>query len=244
MDPRTGKDGAPVTHGLLSGHHCHAKRGLRRCIRHRLHGSAWSRSRSGQQWSCDHVYVLTEQVFVNAGDTLTIDPGKMWRPCSSWTGASYDPGAGGRCAFLGDRFVALRTVGLDVNGMWGGVVLCGGAAINTLYLEGIDQPSQTSTTGQWSAAAASLVCFNTLCACHEWQRNGPVGVRTRHVGQQRECAQDMASAGVRIVQTRPWQAMHGDDFEDVHRTQQPDAVVPPSSLRNMGLLLAHVPTAF
>ena len=26
-------------------------------------------------WSCDHVYVLTEQVFVNAGDTLFIEPG-------------------------------------------------------------------------------------------------------------------------------------------------------------------------
>ena len=26
-------------------------------------------------WSCEHIYVLTEQVFVNAGDTLVIEPG-------------------------------------------------------------------------------------------------------------------------------------------------------------------------
>ncbi len=30
-----------------------------------------------QHWTCDHLYVLTEQVFVNAGDTLTIDPGTV-----------------------------------------------------------------------------------------------------------------------------------------------------------------------
>ena len=28
-------------------------------------------------WSCDHLYVLTEQVFVNAEDTLTIEPGTI-----------------------------------------------------------------------------------------------------------------------------------------------------------------------
>ena len=26
-------------------------------------------------WTCDHLYVLTEQVFVNGGDTLVIEPG-------------------------------------------------------------------------------------------------------------------------------------------------------------------------
>ena len=30
-----------------------------------------------QHWTCDHLYVLTEQVFVNPGDTLTIDPGTV-----------------------------------------------------------------------------------------------------------------------------------------------------------------------
>ena len=28
-------------------------------------------------WSCEHVYVLTEQVFVNSLDTLTIEPGTV-----------------------------------------------------------------------------------------------------------------------------------------------------------------------
>ncbi len=30
-----------------------------------------------QHWTCDRLYVLTEQVFVNPGDTLTIDPGTV-----------------------------------------------------------------------------------------------------------------------------------------------------------------------
>ena len=29
------------------------------------------------QWDCAHLYVLTEQVFVNQGDTLRIDPGTV-----------------------------------------------------------------------------------------------------------------------------------------------------------------------
>ena len=28
-------------------------------------------------WTCDHIYVLTEQVFVNAADTLTLEPGTV-----------------------------------------------------------------------------------------------------------------------------------------------------------------------
>ena len=28
-------------------------------------------------WTCDHLYVLTEQVFVNAADTLTMEPGTV-----------------------------------------------------------------------------------------------------------------------------------------------------------------------
>ena len=28
-------------------------------------------------WTCDHIYVLAEQVFVNGGDTLTMDPGTV-----------------------------------------------------------------------------------------------------------------------------------------------------------------------
>ena len=30
-----------------------------------------------QHWTCDRLYVLTEQVFVNPGDSLTIDPGTV-----------------------------------------------------------------------------------------------------------------------------------------------------------------------
>ena len=143
-----------------------------------------------QQWSCDHVYVLTEQVFVNAGDTLTIDPGTAVLGMSGEgrvafsvpsgnvvgeiTTVSYDTYPGALVVARGAHLHAVGTescpiqfsflgdpldgsVGLDVNGMWGGVVLCGGASINTLYLEGIDQPSQTGGIGTGEDRAEGIV---------------------------------------------------------------------------------------
>jgi hypothetical protein len=131
-------------------------------------------------WTCDHHYVLSEQVFVNDGDTLTIDPGVvvlgapgvgrnevnitvpfgigLWR---SVTYASY-PGAlivarGGylhadatascpiQFTFLGDPLDG--SVGLDVQGQWGGVVLCGAAQLNTLALDQSFATNPSTTTG-------------------------------------------------------------------------------------------------
>ncbi|HAT47804.1 MAG TPA: hypothetical protein DCS71_02660, partial [Flavobacteriales bacterium] len=131
-------------------------------------------------WSCEHVYVLTEQVFVNSLDTLTIEPGTVilgmsgegrqsfFVPSNNAVGGiasvNYEvyPGAlivsrGAflvaegtpdcpiQFSFLGDPLDG--SVGVDVQGKWGGLVLCGGGAINTLYLQGIDQPSQTGGVG-------------------------------------------------------------------------------------------------
>ena len=119
-------------------------------------------------WTCDHLYVLQEQVFVNAEDTLLIEPGTVVLgmsgegrtqtdlPTSIGIGTvrtvTYDtyPGAlvvarGGfldaqgtpscpiQFSFLGDPLDG--SVGVDVNGQWGGVVLCGGAQTNTLNLD-------------------------------------------------------------------------------------------------------------
>ena len=119
-------------------------------------------------WTCDQLYVLTEQVFVNPEDTLVIEPGTVVLGMSgegrneinvpttvgigSVRDVTYDvyPGAlvvsrGGYldaqgtadCAihfsFLGDPMDG--SVGVDVTGQWGGLVLCGGAQTNTLHLD-------------------------------------------------------------------------------------------------------------
>lgn len=141
-------------------------------------------------WTCDHVYVLTEQAFVNSGDTLTVEagtvvlgmPGSGRVEYSVSTGnavgsimtADYDvfPGAlvvargaflqaegTSSCpiqfTFLGDPLDG--STGLDVQGQWGGLVVCGAAAINTLYLEGISQPSQTGGVGTGEDRAEGIV---------------------------------------------------------------------------------------
>jgi len=141
-------------------------------------------------WSCDHVYVLTEQVFVNAGDTLFIEPGTailgtqgegrsvIEVPANNEVGmvryVTYGtyPGSlvvarGGmlmaqgeetcpiQFSFLGDPLNG--SVGLDVQGQWGGVVLCGAGALNTFYLEGTDSPSQTGGVGTGEDRAEGIV---------------------------------------------------------------------------------------
>ena len=141
-------------------------------------------------WSCDHIYVLMEQVFVNAADTLTLEPGTVVLgapgegmsvievPANNDVGlvrsVSYNsyPGAlvvarGGmlmaagnatcpiQFSFLGDPMDG--SVGLDVQGQWGGVVLCGAGALNTFYLEGTESPSQTSGVGTGEDRAEGIV---------------------------------------------------------------------------------------
>ena len=44
-----------------------------------------------QVWTCDHHYVLQEEVFVNAGDTLRIEPGTVVLGAEG-TGAKRKPG--------------------------------------------------------------------------------------------------------------------------------------------------------
>jgi len=141
-------------------------------------------------WTCDHLYVLTEQVFVNSGDSLTIEPGTAVLGMSgsgrqefsvtanngvgSVTTVDYDvyPGAlvVARGAYLGAEGTAScpiqftflgdpldGSVGLDVQGQWGGVVLCGAAAVNTLPLGGGESPSQTTGVGTGEDRAEGIV---------------------------------------------------------------------------------------
>ena len=141
-------------------------------------------------WSCDHLYVLTEQVFVNPLDTLTIEPGTAilgmggegrqsffcahqqcrrgfihselqrvpWSlDCRAWRLLGS-----GRCRVVSHSILVFRRSvgrvrGMNVQGQWGGLVLCGGGAINTLYLEGIDQPSQTGGIGTGEDRAEGVV---------------------------------------------------------------------------------------
>ena len=58
-------------------------------------------------------------------------------------------------SFLGDPLNG--SVGLDVQGQWGGVVLCGAGALNTFYLEGTDSPSQTGGVGTGEDRAEGIV---------------------------------------------------------------------------------------
>ena len=157
--------------------------------------TVWVNDNSGSgvgtmTWTCDHIYVLTEQVFVNAADTLTLEPGTVVLGASgegmsvievpanndgglvrSVSYSSY-PGAlvvarGGmlmaagnatcpiQFSFLGDPMDG--SVGLDVQGQWGGVVLCGAGALNTFYLEGTESPSQTGGVGTGEDRAEGIV---------------------------------------------------------------------------------------
>jgi hypothetical protein len=157
--------------------------------------TVWVNDNSGSgvgtmTWTCDHIYVLTEQVFVNAADTLTLEPGTVVLgapgegmsvievPANNDVGlvrsVSYSsyPGAlvvarGGmllaagnatcpiQFSFLGDPMDG--SVGLDVQGQWGGVVLCGAGALNTFYLEGTESPSQTGGVGTGEDRAEGIV---------------------------------------------------------------------------------------
>lgn len=121
-----------------------------------------------ETWTCDHLYVLTEQVFVNAEDTLVIEPGAVVLGMSGEgrtqidvptsigigsvrevtynvypgalvvaRGAYLDAQGTADCpiqfSFVGDPMDG--SVGVDVTGQWGGLVLCGGAQTNTLHLD-------------------------------------------------------------------------------------------------------------
>lgn len=122
-------------------------------------------------WTCDTVYVLTETVFVNPGDTLIIEPGTIVQGRTAvisdtltFTLPNGNPSprqdyvfsqiAGSLVVSVGATLLADATsncpivftfegdpmdgsVGYDVAGMWGGVIVCGDGMLNTF--DGNDQ---------------------------------------------------------------------------------------------------------
>jgi len=107
-------------------------------------------------WSSDFVYKLDNFVFVNDGETLTIEPGTVVQgePGNGEDAASLIVTRGGTIQADGERddgtidpiiFTAAGDngagLGRDVKGRWGGVILLGDAPINsdppTTQIEGI-----------------------------------------------------------------------------------------------------------
>jgi hypothetical protein len=116
-------------------------------------------------WSCDTVYILTEPVFVNPGDILTIAPGTLVKGRTgivfdtlTYTLPNGNPSpredyvysqhAGSLVVSAGATIYAEGTadcpivftfeadpmdgsVGYDVRGEWGGLIVCGNGALNT-----------------------------------------------------------------------------------------------------------------
>lgn len=116
-------------------------------------------------WTCDHTYVLTQTVFVNPGDALTIEPGTIVQGRSgivtdtiNYTLPNGNPSkrvdylfsqlAGSLVVARGATIEAEGTeacpivftyegdpldasTGYDQRGRWGGLIVCGGGALNT-----------------------------------------------------------------------------------------------------------------
>lgn len=142
-------------------------------------------------WSCDSIYVLQEYVFVNPGDTLTIEPGAIIKgaPGIGFSETTFSVGnitdqtityttypasliisrgavliADGTpdCAitFTYEADPLDGSVGVDVKGQWGGLVICGSGATNTLYYDTTGFPSQILGPGTGTDLAEGVIDFS------------------------------------------------------------------------------------
>ncbi|MEC8400203.1 MAG: hypothetical protein VXZ28_02600, partial [Bacteroidota bacterium] len=113
-------------------------------------------------WTCDNTYILDGYVFVNSGQTLTIEPGTVIKGAA---GAGSDASAfivanGGtvnaealaECpiifTFAGDPLDG--SVSYDTRGQWGGVILLGDASTNfggVAQIEGIPADNDRASYG-------------------------------------------------------------------------------------------------
>ena len=113
-------------------------------------------------WTCDNTYILDGYVFVNSGQTLTIEPGTVIKGAS---GAGADASAfivsnGGavnaealaECpiifTYAGDPLDG--SVSYDTRGQWGGVILLGDASTNfggVAQIEGIPADNDRASYG-------------------------------------------------------------------------------------------------
>ncbi|HIN41172.1 MAG TPA: hypothetical protein EYM86_01790 [Flavobacteriales bacterium] len=139
-------------------------------------------------WSCDYIYVLQEYVFVNPGDTLTIEPGAIIKgaPGQGFSETIFSVGniteqtityttypaslvisrgavliADGTpdCAitFTYEADPLDGSIGVDIKGEWGGLIICGASATNTLYYDMTGFPSQSLGLGTGTDLAEGVI---------------------------------------------------------------------------------------
>ena len=113
-------------------------------------------------WTCDNTYILDGYVFVNAGQTLTIEPGTVIKGAA---GAGADASAfivanGGQVLADANESCPIiftfqadpldGSVAYDTRGQWGGVILLGDAATNfggVAQIEGIPADNDRASYG-------------------------------------------------------------------------------------------------
>ena len=140
-------------------------------------------------WGCDSIYILQEQVFVNSGDTLTIEPGAIVKggAGSGFQETSFSFGNNTEqiityATYPGSLIVSRGavlfaegtpdcaitftheadpldgTVGVDVKGQWGGLIICGAGQTNTIYYDNpSDFPSETLGPGTGTDLAEGII---------------------------------------------------------------------------------------
>ena len=113
-------------------------------------------------WTCDNTYILDGYVFVNSGQTLTIDPGTVIKGAAGAgadasafivaSGGTVNAEALAECpiifTFEGDPLDG--SVSYDTRGQWGGVILLGDASTNfggVAQIEGIPADNDRASYG-------------------------------------------------------------------------------------------------
>ena len=111
-------------------------------------------------WSCEHIYVLTEQVFVNAGDTLVIEPGTAVLGMSGEgrveTDVAVGFGVGSVRDVMYDVYPGALVVSRDAYLMADGVAEC---PIQFSFLgDPLDGSVGVDVTGAWGGVALCCLC--------------------------------------------------------------------------------------
>ncbi|MBN2790784.1 MAG: hypothetical protein JXR69_11385, partial [Candidatus Delongbacteria bacterium] len=104
-------------------------------------------------WTSDNVYYLENMVFVNSGDTLTIEPGTVikGRYSTGVDASALIVARGGYGIFEGTEYAPIIftseyddfSAPLETRGLWGGVIVLGAAELNSTekvsQIEGIPE---------------------------------------------------------------------------------------------------------
>jgi hypothetical protein len=113
-------------------------------------------------WTCDNTYILDGYVFVNAGQTLTIEPGTVIKGAagSGADASAFIVASGGTVIADGAETCPIifthqadpldGSVSYDTRGQWGGVILLGDASTNfggVAQIEGIPADNDRASYG-------------------------------------------------------------------------------------------------